>query len=395
MMEKIYTYDIGYNLFNYAYKELSQDAVICWLIKWAYYDEPIVISSIYGPRYDRLRKCGKEFIEALFDKHDKKVPENITNDKVEIWLQDNKIDVLVRIGNYVLLIEDKTGTGDHSNQLETYYNKVLKGETKAGKVSGMEHIIPIFLKTENLSLYDVLRIENSTKYKVFDRSDFLDIVYPHDTAHPIVYDFSNYLRHIEEDTQSYKEWREDGKVEESYRSWQGFYRELENHLVVFDKDNDLIGFDEIRNTKYSLLENNWKSNWPKFKPWGWNWVYPGDFAGFWWYCKRVKSCGQDVVIYLQLENKLENEDDRKLCFKVFMDEADKDIKWDCHFRILKAGESLVRKPKRIGHGKTVTIAEWKDPWLVFKPNGGLDIPETVKNLMKAQSVLDKVDGLMC
>ena len=26
MMEKIHTYDIGYNLFNYAYKELSQDA---------------------------------------------------------------------------------------------------------------------------------------------------------------------------------------------------------------------------------------------------------------------------------------------------------------------------------------------------------------------------------
>ena len=393
-MEKIHTYDIGYNLFNYAYKELSQDAVICWLIKWAYYDEPIIISSIYGPRYDRLRKCGKDFVEALFAKHGNKVPHN---PKVEIWQQDNNIDVLARIGEYVLLIEDKKGTGDHSDQLERYYQLVLDGETVAGEVAGEEFIIPIYLKTENLSLYDVLRIENSTKYKVFDRSDFLDIVYPYDTAHPIVYDFSNYLKFNEEDTQSYKEWREDGKVEESYRSWQGFYRELENHLVVFDKDNDLIGFDEIRNTKYSLLENNWKRNWPENNSWGWGWVpnKAGGFAGFWWYSKTVKSCGHDVEIYLQLEIKLEKKDDRKLCFKVFMDEADKDIKWDCHLRILKAGESLVRKPKRIGHGKAVTIAEWKDPWLVFKPNGGLDIPETVKNLMKAQSVLDKVDGLMC
>ena len=274
-------------------------------------------------------------------------------------------------------------------------NWCLMERTGAGEVAGEEFILPIYLKTENLSLYDVLRIENSTKYKVFDRTDFLDIVYPYDTAHPIVYDFSNYLKFIEEDTQSYKDWREDGKVEESYRSWQGFYRELENHLVVFDKDNDLIGFDEIRNTKYSLLENNWKSNWPKFKPWGWNWVYPGDFAGFWWYYKRVKSCGQDVVIYLQLEIKPDEPDNRKLCLKVWMEEANKDITWDCHLRILKAGESLVRKPKRIGHGETVTIAEWKDPWLVFKPNGGLDIPETIKNLMTAQSVLDKVDGLMC
>ena len=397
MIEKIHTYDLDYNLFNYAYKELSQDAVICWLIKWAYYDEPVVISSIYGPRYDRLRKCGKEFIKALFDKHDKKVPENIDKDKVEIWQQDNNIDVLARVGEYVLLIEDKTGTGDHSDQLERYYQLVLGGKTAAGEVAGEDFILPIYLKTENQSLYDVLRIENSTKYKVFDRTDFLDVIEPHDTAHTVLSDFSNYLKYIEEDTQSYKEWREDGKGKESFRSWQGFYREFENHLVVFDRNNDLVGFDEIHNTKYSLLENNWKSNWPEYNPWGWDWVpnKSGGFAGFWWYSKKFISTGKVVQLYLQLEVNLDNTNARKLCFKVWMEEANKDIKWDCHRRILKAGEDLVTKPKRIGHGKSVTIAEWKDPWLVFILNGGLDISETVKNLMKAQSVLDKVDdGLM-
>ena len=206
------------------------------------------------------------------------------------------------------------------------------------------------------------------------------------------------MKYIEEDTQSYKEWREDGKGKESFRSWQGFYREFENHLVVFDRNNDLVGFDEIHNTKYSLLENNWKSNWPEYNPWGWDWVpnKSGGFAGFWWYSKKFISTGKVVQLYLQLEVNLDNTNARKLCFKVWMEEANKDIKWDCHRRILKAGEDLVTKPKRIGHGKSVTIAEWKDPWLVFILNGGLDISETVKNLMKAQSVLDKVDdGLMC
>ena len=81
----------------------------------------------------------------------------------------------------------------------------------------------------------------------------------------------------------------------------------------------------------------------------------------------------------------------KLCFKVFMDEADKDIKWDCHFRILKAGKDLVCKPKRLGHGKSVTIAEWKTPWLVFnKTDGSPDISATVNTLIKAQSILDDV-----
>ena len=161
--------------------------MICWLIKWAYYDEPIIISSIYGPRYDRLRKCGKDFVEALFAKHGNKVPHN---PKVEIWQQDNNIDVLARIGEYVLLIEDKKDTDDHSDQLERYYQLVLDGETGAGEVAGEEFIIPIYLKTEDLSLYDVLRIENSTKYKVFDRTDFLDVIEPYDTAHTVLSDFS-------------------------------------------------------------------------------------------------------------------------------------------------------------------------------------------------------------
>ena len=38
------------NIFRYATKELSQDAVICWLIEWAYHDDP---------EYEQLRKCGQ------------------------------------------------------------------------------------------------------------------------------------------------------------------------------------------------------------------------------------------------------------------------------------------------------------------------------------------------
>ena len=37
----------------------------------------------------------------------------------------------------------------------------------------------------------------------------------------------------------------------------------------------------------------------------------------------------------------------------------------------------------------MTVAEWKAPWLVFKPNGGPDIPAIVNNLIEAQGVLDE------
>lgn len=383
MSEENGTYDISYNLFNYAYKELSQDAVICWLIKWAFYD---------GSGYEDLRKCGQNFVEALFKKHDKEVPQDV--DKIEIWQQDNKIDVLARIGEYVLLIEDKTGTGDHSGQLKSYYEAVSNGKTKARKVDE-GNIIPIYLKTGNQSLFDHTRIEHSTPYKVFDRRDFLKVVQTYSSARPILNDFTNYLKYEDDKTQGYKEWRENIEWEENWLSWQGFYRELENHFVVFSRDHDLIGFDNNHTNEYAPLENNWKSNWSKDNPWGWSWVPnpSGGFAGFWWYSITVKSCGHDVSLYLQLEINPTHHDARKLCFKVFMDKPDYDIKWNCYERIVKAGGDLVRKPDRMGHGHTVTIAEWKNPWLVFKPNGGPDTQATIKNFTEAQRILDRVKDI--
>lgn len=380
--------DITYNIFYYAYKELSQDAVICWLIKCAYRNET---------RMSPLRECGQKFIEALFAKHDKNVPENL--EKAEVWQQDNRIDVLARIGEYVLLIEDKKGAKDHSDQLNTYYKKVLTGKTSAGKVDD-GYILPTYLKTGNQSLFDHTRIEHSTPYKVFDRRDFLKVVQPYSSACPILNDFTNYLKYEDDKTQSYKEWRENKEWEENWLAWQGFFRELENHLMVFSRDNDLIGFDDNHTDEYGPLENNWKSNWSKDNPWGWNYVPnpSGGFAGFWWYSNTVKSCGRDVSLYLQLEINLNNPDARKLCFKVFMDKPDHDIKWNCYERVIKAGGDLVHKPDRMGHGHAVTVALWdnkngQNPWLVFKPNGGPDTQATVKKLTEAQRILDRVKDI--
>ena len=54
------------NLFDYATKELSQDAVICWLIAWAQ-TEPT------DERDRMLRDLGRSFVDALLAKHDAKL----------------------------------------------------------------------------------------------------------------------------------------------------------------------------------------------------------------------------------------------------------------------------------------------------------------------------------
>ena len=51
------------NLFDYATSELSQDAFICWLLKWSN-PEYIEVSK-------ELHLCGIEILKAFFNKHNK------------------------------------------------------------------------------------------------------------------------------------------------------------------------------------------------------------------------------------------------------------------------------------------------------------------------------------
>ena len=109
------------NLFEYATKELSQDAMICWLIDWA------GTETDGEPEKEELRQCGRAFVEALFQKwrdwgYTVELDEII---RTEVLRQENRIDVLARVdGRHVLLIEDKTNTGAHGNQLEEYLSLV-------------------------------------------------------------------------------------------------------------------------------------------------------------------------------------------------------------------------------------------------------------------------------
>ena len=51
------------NLFKYGRKELSQDAMICWLLAWA--------NECYAEPYPDHHKAGQSFVKALFRKHDR------------------------------------------------------------------------------------------------------------------------------------------------------------------------------------------------------------------------------------------------------------------------------------------------------------------------------------
>lgn len=325
------------NLFEYATKELSQDAMICWLLKWA--------AKEYQASDPELSKVGVNFVNALLAKHEA-APLSDVN-KMKVWQQHHRIDVLATINDTdVLLIEDKTDSTDHSGQLERYYEAVRQKHPD-------KNIYPIYFKTGNYQLSEKSRIEDTKhKYRVFDRSDFLKVLkgYEGDNAtNATLTDFRDYLQRLEDATNSYCQWTKE--TAKGWEAWQGFFKRLEE----------------------------------KFEHAGWGYVPnpTGGFLGFWW--------GWTAHAYLQLQVQPSYVKQQDLCFKVGAGEADKTeqgkLKDDYHQRIMCAGDDRVRRPDRMRRGKTMTVAMWASDWLAFGPDGKFDFDQTVSNLKEAEDVL--------
>ena len=216
------------NLFDYATKELSQDAVICWLLAWAGTDLP-------GKPGDDLRCCGRALVDALFAKwHDQGDVDLGREISTEVLHQEHNIDVLARVdGQHVLLIEDKTETVAHDDQLRKYKGLVVDGKTAFENVDKND-LYPIYCKTGNYSLRDSQHAEGQG-YRVFDRNDFLKVLKQYGGRNEILLDFRCHLEQWEQDTASFEQWTVDG--ERTSRGWEGFYRWIEENCLVRSRDD--------------------------------------------------------------------------------------------------------------------------------------------------------------
>ncbi len=345
------------NLFCYATKELSQDAMICWLIACA------------GSSEDKeLRRCGRRFVNALLNhkRGEKKAIELESVITTRIRQQERGIDVLARINDkHVLLIEDKTDTKDHSGQLERYYGDVVEHRTSFGEVLEAD-LHPIYFKTGNQSLADDHRIEGIKDYKVFHRKDLLEVLMDYGGDDSILRSFRQYLQKLECETNRYTAWTREGN-RESWRAWEGLFRCLECEM----KTNP-------RRSKWEYVPNP-----------------SGGFLSFWWgESDNDAGWGSDDELYLQIEAYLERgaRTNTKLCFKVDChgksDRQQQALKRDCwHKRVLKMGRGRVEKPARLGIGNTMTVGLWKDDWMAFGNDKKLDLSGTVENLKEAEEVL--------
>ena len=328
------------NIFEIATKELSQDAFITWLLKWA--DDSCKNLD------EDLHQCGKEFVSALIKKQNPNFSESIN--KVEAKRQKEKIDVWAEVNDkYLIIIEDKINGGQHSDQLTRY--KEIAEEKWNG--NNKEKPICIYLKTGNESEKSFKTAEEKG-YSIFNRKDFIDLFDKFEQIkNNIFVDFKDRMSQIEGLTNRYKtekinEWK--------YFEWQGFYKEIET---------------KIENKGWFYVDNPNGGFLCFLLTWG-------------LYCERYP-------IYIQLEEK-------KLCFKISTDPRHVDLPEGekrkirretrnefCSILIEKAkqkGYNEIRKPYMSGNGSYMTIAIVEQKNWLGADEDIVNVDKVVENLKK-------------
>jgi hypothetical protein len=323
------------NLFQFATSELSQDAFLCWLLSWA--------DAKHEKDHPNLHLVGKNFLTLIYERANVKAPASYST--VEILKQDGNIDILCIInGEIAILIEDKVGTKQHSDQLPRYKEYVFDKFGFAG-----DRVIPVYIQTRDQGDYcEVVK----HGYLVLERQDLLHILESHNgkaasVKSDILDDFSKHLRQVEDDVQSYitlhpSAW--------SWNSWKGFYTRLQK---------------EIEDGSWDYVANP-----------------SGGFLGFWWHFDG----NDEYELYLQLEQ-------NKFCFKISVEDVEKRRELREHWHnevVLRCPDQGIRarRPVRFGNGHYMTVAILDQEFPAVNSDGLLDMVETLKIMQSAESVLD-------
>jgi len=329
------------NIFDIATKELNQDAFITWLLQFA--------DSKFKTVDNLLNECGKTFVHQLIKKQLPNFDEQIL--KVNAGRQWENIDVWAEVNDkYLIIIEDKTYTSHHSNQLTRYKNKAEKWCSN----NGYEKPICIYLKTGNESQSSLAHIEKQG-FAIFSRLDFINLLDKFkDIDNDIFRDFYERLKRIEKSNNEFenkliKDW--------NGNDWQGFFQFLEKEIKIED---------------WYYVNNPSGGFWNAVLNWDYWGIYPA---------------------YLQIEQ-------GKLCFKISTDinmpenTTRSEVRNKLCNLILKKSREFgfenINRPSRFGNGKYMTVAVVKRENWLGSDDTILDKETVVKTLKNYLTFLKQV-----
>lgn len=307
------------NLFYYATSELSQDAFICWLCSFALKD--VEVDSV-------LKECAKELISIF-------VPylKNQQFELLNIERQVDHIDVLITVKtadkSLKIIVEDKTHTNEHDNQLEKYKENISE------KYPNCE-VYGVYYKTGFQS--DMSAVEQAG-YNVVTRKQIVDFMrqYSIKTSNQI---FLNY-----------------------YAYWNDFQLKTE---MYEDLPVSKWGWYQINGFYDSLKATNFILNLGLWMGYGYVPNKNGGFEGMWTGIDNCKILINNTLweLYLQMEMVSEENTSAQLCLKLCA--TDKNIDTETIRKVrnyivydeawnYKLNEYNFLKPKRLSIGKYMTI----------------------------------------
>lgn len=322
------------NIFRLATKELSQDGFFTWFLQWA--------DNRHSKHDQTLNETAKDFVRLLLGQDN-----NYQINKVEAGRQWNNIDIWVEVNDeYFIGIEDKTNTGEHSEQLE-HYKEIATNHYK----DKSHKLVFVYLKTGNESLSTLNKIKEKD-YSVIDRKAILQVLNKRPIANEIFNDFKDYLTEIGNQTNLY------GKLENITSVWrasEGFYSKLQQHITEW--------------SDWRYVANQM-----------------GGFLGFWYHWTETDEIGK---IYIQIENAFEY--GIKLVIKI----ADWEQNTDTLYRVLNEIKPIaerngltITKPDRYRAGSTSTLAIVKNAFQTDN-NGNFDFNGFLTTLKQLEKTLDE------
>jgi hypothetical protein len=264
------------NIFKYATSEFSNDAFLCWLFSISKNKDPINSPIEYSVSQGYLRK---------FCKYDG----IIIIDENGIIKQEKKIDVLIK-GRYdngekfILTIENKTSSKQHSKQLERYRDYINEEYKNIKEFN--RHFV--YYKTAIQS--DINEIVEAG-YSIFQLFDIFDLLKSCEAEKSENYILKNYYDYIKEEVELYKNYEKLKINTWDDKAYQGFFYYLSD---VLNKD---------KNIKKSFTGFDYHDN---------------EEGGHWslWFGndKKVKNkYGEEVCFHLNLETSNKNGSKKWFC----------------------------------------------------------------------------------
>ena len=171
------------NLFDFATKELSQDAVICWCVNW------------FNDKQSKLYSLAVDLLKLLIDFDEKE------ENEIAIQQQLFKIDVLLyfKKSGKTVIVEDKVYTSEHGNQIAKYRSQLEKLSDKEKCDYELPKITPEKISTVYFKtgfFYDDDKLVRARVDRIVCGEDFLKVIEKYKDADYILTMYYDYLKRM-------------------------------------------------------------------------------------------------------------------------------------------------------------------------------------------------------